>query len=359
VERELLKLEGVVMDSRVRVAINGCGRIGRQLIPLFTEDERFELVAINGASEATRLQLKGLLEFDSVYGWSGVDVGVDEWELSYSGHNIKLLNERGPLAALPWGYLDVDLVIEATGKHVGDIREHTIAGAKKVILSAPAKKPEEDIDATIVLGANEYVYDPKRHHVVSNASCTTNAAAPIFRVLIDEYGVKGGNLTTTHAYTTSQNLLDNRGKDTARARSVSENIIYTDTGVTKALKLVCPAVGDVTAAALRVNSPAGSILRFDPIVLDTPNPPSVEEFNAVLWEAAHSEHQGLIACWDESRGYSFTANMVVGNPASVVVDLTKTYYSTAVGGFYLTTYYDNEAGYSKRLKDLADLMMLG
>lgn len=342
------------MGSPVRVAFNGIGRITRQALPLFAGNG-YEIVAINGVSDVTKKQLRSLLEFDSVYGWTGNTATVEGDRLFFTAagceqQEILLLNERGKLYELPWDDLGIDLVIEATGKHTADVRGNLDAGAKKVILTAPAKKPE-DVDTTIVVGANEQDYDPARHHVVSNASCTTNAAAPIYKVLGNKWGIEGGNITTIHAFTTSQNLLDNRGKDTARARQVAGNIIPTTTGVGKALGLVYPV--PVTATAFRVDSPAGSVLHFDPVVLG--GQPTVEEVKQALFDASRGEYAGIIQCWE--KPYGLTANMVVGNSCSVVVDLASIVYNEQTGGFYITSFYDNECGYSYRLKDLAGLMM--
>ncbi len=326
-----------------RIGINGFGRIGRQSLKAMIErqGEALEVVAINDlAPTATNAHL---FKYDSTYGRYEGEVTAGEGTITIDGREIRAFSERDP-AALPWGDLGVDIVIESTGifTDAGKAQAHRDAGAKKVIISAPAKK--EDI--TVVLGVNEDRYDPAQHHIISNASCTTNGLALPAKVIFDSFGIERGLMTTVHSYTNDQNVLDVFHKDLRRARSAGQNIIPTTTGAAKAVALVIPELkGKFDGFALRVPTPTVSIIDF---VALTTRPVTAESANEALRAAADGPMKGLLGYTEEE----LVSMDFKGDDRSSIVDAA----STMVTGDNLVkviAWYDNEWGYSCRVADLA------
>ncbi len=333
-----------------RVAINGFGRIGRQVFKAILEryPDEIEVVAVNDLTDNETLA--HLLRYDSTYGqFEGeVEATEDRFIVTIGDQRmeIRALAERDP-NSLPWGDLNVDIVIESTGRFTDaeKARAHINAGAKKVIISAPAKG--EDI--TICLGVNDDQYNPEQHHVVSNASCTTNSLAPVAKVLQDRFGIVRGLMTTVHSYTMDQNLLDNIHKDLRRARSAPMNIVPTTTGAAKAVALVIPELkGKFDGFALRVPTPTVSIVDF---VVELARPATVEEVNAAFREAADGDMEGILGVSDEP----LVSSDYIGTEYSTIVDAELT---MAMGDtlFKVVAWYDNEWGYSCRVADLTALM---
>ena len=326
-----------------RIGINGFGRIGRQSLKAILErhPDSLEVVAINDlAPTATNAHL---FKYDSTYGRFDGAVEAGEGEITVNGHPIKAFSERDP-AALPWGELGVDIVIESTGVFTDAEKAaaHRAAGAKKVIISAPAKGE----DLTVVLGVNEGTYDPERHHIISNASCTTNGLALPAKVIWDTFGIEYGLMTTVHSYTNDQNVLDVVHKDLRRARSAGQNIIPTTTGAAKALALVIPELkGRFDGFSLRVPTATVSVIDF---VAVTSKPVSAESANAALLAAANGPVTGLLGFTTEP----LVSSDFRGDERSSIVDGA----STMVAGDHLLkviAWYDNEWGYSCRVADLA------
>ncbi|MGH2416880.1 MAG: type I glyceraldehyde-3-phosphate dehydrogenase [Candidatus Limnocylindria bacterium] len=329
-----------------RIGINGFGRIGRQTLKAILErhSDALEVVAINDlADDETNAHL---FKYDSTYGRFAGEVRAGESEIVVDGHAIKSYSERDP-AALPWGDLGVDIVIESTGIFTDATKAaaHRQAGARKVIISAPAKG--EDI--TLVLGVNEDRYDTEQHHIVSNASCTTNGLALPAKVVFDSFGIERGLMTTVHSYTNDQNVLDVFHKDLRRARSAGQNIIPTTTGAAKAVALVIPELkGKFDGVALRVPTPTVSVIDF---VAVTSRPVTAEEANAALKAAADGPMAGLLGYTEEE----LVSMDFKGDDHSSIVDAA----STMVSGENLLkviAWYDNEWGYSCRVADLAAFM---
>jgi glyceraldehyde 3-phosphate dehydrogenase len=329
-----------------RIAINGFGRIGRQTLRAILErhPEELEIVALNDlAPTATNAHL---FRYDSTYGQYPGEVDATESEIIVDDHRIKAYSEKDP-AALPWGELGVQLVVESTGVFTDaeKARAHLDAGAQKVIISAPAKNE----DLTIVLGVNESRYDPDQHHIVSNASCTTNGLALPAKVVFDSFGIERGLMTTIHSYTNDQPVLDVFHKDLRRARSAGQNIIPTTTGAAKALSLVIPELkGRFDGFSLRVPTPTVSVIDF---VAQTDKPVSVEAANAAFRAAADGPMRGLLGYTEEP----LVSMDFKGDDRSSIVDAT----STMVTGDHLLkviAWYDNEWGYSCRVADLAAFM---
>jgi len=329
-----------------RIGINGFGRIGRQTLKAILDrhPDDLEVVAINDlAPTATNAHL---FRYDSTYGRYHGEVSSGEGTITVDGHEIRALSERDP-AALPWGDLGVDIVVESTGifTDADKAAAHREGGAKKVIISAPAKG--EDI--TIVLGVNEGRYDPAKHHIVSNASCTTNGLALPAKVIFDSFGIERGLMTTIHSYTNDQNVLDVFHKDLRRARSAGQNIIPTTTGAAKAVALVIPELqGRFDGFALRVPTPTVSIIDF---VAITERPVSVDSANQALREAADGPMKGLLGYTEEE----LVSMDFKGDDRSSIIDAP----STMVTGDRLVkviAWYDNEWGYSCRVADLAAFM---
>ncbi|MDQ4125468.1 MAG: type I glyceraldehyde-3-phosphate dehydrogenase [Actinomycetota bacterium] len=328
-----------------RIGINGFGRIGRNFYrALIAKGSPLELVAVNDLGDAETMA--HLLKYDSVHGRFDREVKVSNGGFTIDGQDIKLLSERDP-ANLPWGDLGVDVVIESTGFFTkrGDAAKHVDGGAKKVIISAPAK--EEDV--TIVMGVNHDEYDPANHHIISNASCTTNCVVPLAKVLQDNWGIDKGFMTTCHAYTNDQNTLDLARDDLRRARAAAVNIIPTTTGAAKAASLAMPELkGRLDGLALRVPVPDGSITD---IVAVVNGEPTKDEVNNAYREAAQSTGMKGILEYTED---AIVSSDIVGNPHSCIIDGA----STMVNGNMVKVlgWYDNEWGYSNRLVDLTELV---
>jgi len=325
----------------IRVGINGFGRIGRQVLKAMREyyPEEIDVVAFNDLGDLNTMA--HLFRYDSNYGIYPGTVEVKENAIVVDGDEILALSERDP-ANLPWGELGVDIVIESTGifRDKASASKHIQAGAKKVIISAPAKG--EDI--TIVLGVNEELYDPENHHVMSNASCTTNCLAPAAKVVNDLYGIEKAFMTTIHSYTNDQKILDLPHSDLRRARAAAVNIIPTSTGAAKAVSLVIPELeGKFDGMAVRVPTPTGSLVDFVATVEKTP---SKDELIAAFEEAAGGRMKGVLAVSHEP----LVSNDYIGNSYSSTIDAL----STDVSGnlVKVITWYDNEWGYSCRTADL-------
>jgi glyceraldehyde 3-phosphate dehydrogenase len=327
----------------IRVAINGFGRIGRNVLRAVhqLDDAGIEIVALNDLTDND--MLAHLLKYDSVHGIFDGDVAVSPTGLQVAGREIKVFSERDP-AALPWGDVGVDIVVESTGlfQRRDLAAKHIDAGAKKVIISAPGKN--EDI--TIVLGVNHEKYDPAKHHVVSNASCTTNCLAPVVKVLLEEFGFRRGLMTTVHAYTNDQALLDVPHGDKRRARAAALSMIPTTTGAAKATALVIPEVeGKLDGMAIRVPTPDVSVVD---LVAELERETTEAEVNEAFRRAAAGPLNGILdLCDEELVSIDFT-----GNPHSSIVDGPST--KIIDGGLVkVVSWYDNEWGYSKRVVDLA------
>lgn len=325
----------------IRVGINGFGRIGRQVLKAMREyyPQEIDVVAFNDLGDLNTMA--HLFRYDSNYGIYPGTVEVKENAIVVDGDEILALSERDP-ANLPWGELGVDIVIESTGifRDKASASKHIQAGAKKVIISAPAKG--EDI--TIVLGVNEELYDPENHHVMSNASCTTNCLAPAAKVVNDLYGIEKAFMTTIHSYTNDQKILDLPHSDLRRARAAAVNIIPTSTGAAKAVSLVIPELeGKFDGMAVRVPTPTGSLVDFVATVEKTP---SKDELIAAFEEAAGGRMKGVLAVSHEP----LVSNDYIGNSYSSTIDAL----STDVSGnlVKVITWYDNEWGYSCRTADL-------
>jgi glyceraldehyde 3-phosphate dehydrogenase len=330
-----------------RVGINGFGRIGRNFFRAYLKREPdFEIVAINDLASPD--VLSHVLQYDSNYGPLPVDVTHSDDEISVDGISYRILSEREP-SALPWGELGVDVVVESTGFFTAreGAAQHLEAGAKKVVISAPATDP----DLTVVLGVNDDAYDPDQHHIISNASCTTNCVAPMARVLLDAFGIEQGFMTTAHAYTTEQQLQDQialtrKGKpDLRRMRAAAVNIIPSTTGAAKATALVIPELkGKLDGLALRVPVPVGSITDLVCLLEQDVTADAVRDaFRA----AASNEHwSGIVQYTDDA----IVSSDIVGNPHSLIVDGQ----STMANGRMVKVlgWYDNEWGYSCRLADV-------
>jgi glyceraldehyde 3-phosphate dehydrogenase len=329
-----------------KVAINGFGRIGRLGLRAMLERHKDDLnvVAINDMAD---LQTNAhLFRYDSTYGIFPGRVEVGEGFLNIDGARIAVLNQKDP-SRLPWKQLGVDIVIESTGvfTEAAQVRAHIEAGAKKVIITAPAK----DEDITVVLGVNDSVYDPRKHHIVSNASCTTNCLAPVARVLHDHFGIERGLMTTTHAYTNDQRILDLMHKDLRRARAAAMNIVPTSTGAAKAIGLVMPELkGKLHGLSLRV--PTSTVSVVD-LVADLKKSASVDDLNNAFKNAAEGKLEGIMAYCDEP----LVSSDFRGNPASSIVDGLSTVVLEGKMAKVLS-WYDNEWGYSCRVGDLATLM---
>ncbi|MDE4542330.1 type I glyceraldehyde-3-phosphate dehydrogenase [Thermoanaerobacterium sp. R66] len=326
----------------VKVGINGFGRIGRNFFrAALKKNVDLDIVAFNDLTDAKTLA--HLLKYDSTFGQFEGEVIAKEDSLVVNGKEIKILKETDP-AKLPWKELGVDIVIESTGRFTNkeDAVKHIEAGAKKVIISAPAKN--EDI--TIVMGVNEDKYDPNAHHVISNASCTTNCLAPFAKVLHNKFGIKRGLMTTVHSYTNDQRILDLPHKDLRRARSAAMSIIPTTTGAAKAVALVLPELkGKLNGFAMRVPTPDVSVVD---LVAELEKSVTVEEINAALKEAAENELKGILGYTDEP----LVSMDFKGDSRSSIVDGLSTMVMEG-NMVKVVSWYDNEWGYSNRVVDLA------
>jgi glyceraldehyde 3-phosphate dehydrogenase len=329
---------------KTRIGINGFGRIGRLTLRAMLEyhKDKLEVVAVNDLAD-TRTNAH-LLKWDSVYGRYHGEVAAKDNAIIVDGQEIKVISERDP-AAIAWKDCGADIVIESTGLFTDATRAagHRKGGAKKVIISAPAKNE----DATIVLGVNEDHYDPAKHHVISNASCTTNGIAPAVKVLHQNFGVSKGLMTTIHSYTNDQVVLDTFHKDVRRARAAALNMIPTTTGAAKAVTQVIPELqGKIHGLAFRVPTPTVSVIDF---VCDLDKEVTVEQVNQAFQAASRGPLAGILEfCQEELVSMDFK-----GNPASSIIDGPGT---MVIGGnmVKILAWYDNEWGYSCRLGDLAN-----
>jgi glyceraldehyde 3-phosphate dehydrogenase len=328
-----------------RIGINGFGRIGRNYFrAALAQGADLEIVAVNDLTSPEALA--HLFKYDSVGGRLAETIEVKDGNIVVDGNIIKVLAERDP-AKLPWGELGVDIVIESTGffTKAADAQKHIDAGAKKVLISAPAS----DEDITIVMGVNDGLYDSATHHIISNASCTTNCLGPLAKVINDAFGIERGLMTTIHAYTADQNLQDGPHKDLRRARAAAINMVPTSTGAAKAIGLVLPELkGKLDGYAIRVPVPTGSATD---LTVTVSRETTVAEVNAALKAASETDElRGLLTYTDEP----IVSSDIVGDPASSIFDsgLTK-----VIGNqVKVVSWYDNEWGYSNRLVDLTELV---
>ncbi len=331
-----------------KVGITGFGRIGRLVFRAMSQDPDFDIVACNITGDTA--MAAHLLKYDSVHGIMYDDVHAEEGKLFVDGKEIKVLSDRDP-ANLGWGDLGVDLVIEATG-HFNDgekaIAHIQNAGAKKVLITAPAKN--EDI--TIVMGVNDELYDASQHNIVSNASCTTNCLAPFAKVLLDNFGIKRGYMNTIHAYTNDQMILDHHHKDFRRARAAAMSMIPTTTGAARAVSLVLPELaGKMDGFATRVPTPDGSMVD---LTAELEKDVTVEEINAAMKAAAEGPLKGILQYCEDP----IVSIDIVGNKHSSIFDSKLTMVLGGEGNFVkCISWYDNEWGYSNRVVDLARKMM--
>jgi glyceraldehyde 3-phosphate dehydrogenase len=327
-----------------RIGINGFGRIGRNYLrAALAQNSDLEIVAVNDLSDPK--SLAHLLKYDSVGGRLDAAVSVDGDSIVVNGKSIRVLAERDP-AKIDWAELGVEIVVESTGffTNANDARKHIEAGAKKVIISAPATGE----DATFVIGVNEHLYEPDNHHVISNASCTTNCLAPLVKVFMDNFGIKNGLMTTIHAYTADQNLQDGPHSDLRRARAAAINIVPSTTGAAKAIGVVIPELkGKLDGFALRVPIPTGSITD---LTLISEKAVTVEEINAAYKKAAEGELKGILMYTEDP----IVSSDIVGDPHSSIYDsgLIRVIDNTVK----LSSWYDNEWGYSNRLVELTALV---
>jgi len=325
----------------VKVGINGFGRIGRMVLRAAYKRDDIEFLALNDLTDPNTLA--HLLKYDSVHGVFKAEIEIDENNIIVNGKKIRVISEKDP-GKLPWKDLGVDIVLECTGlfRDRSQASKHIDAGAKKVIISAPAPDP----DITLVIGVNNKQYDPKNHHVISNASCTTNSLAPICKVLLDTFGIEKGLMTTIHSYTTDQRLLDFPHKDLRRARAAAVSMIPTTTGAAKAVSLVIPELaGKMNGMALRVPTPNVSLTD---LVVQLTRPASAQEVNRAFEEASKGSMKGILGYSNEPL-VSIDFN---GITASTVVDALST-MSIGDDMVKVLGWYDNEFGYANRLVDLA------
>lgn len=330
-----------------KVAINGFGRIGRNVFRAALAVPELEIVAVNDLTDAATLA--HLLKYDSVHGTLDAEVAVANEDLQVAGKTIRVTGEKDP-AALPWQDLGVDLVIESTGRFTAmeDASRHLQAGANRVIISAPGK----GVDLTICMGVNEQEFQPDRHRVVSNASCTTNCLAPVAKVLLEQFGIVRGMMTTVHSYTNDQQILDLPHKDLRRGRAAALSMIPTTTGAAKAAALVLPQLkGKLEGMAVRVPTPNVSLID---LVVETEKSTSVGEVNSALQTAAEGSLRGILD-YCEVPLVSVDFN---GSSASSTVDALST---AVIGGTMVKvlSWYDNEWGYSCRIVDLARFLAAG
>ncbi|NLK43397.1 MAG: type I glyceraldehyde-3-phosphate dehydrogenase [Tissierellia bacterium] len=329
----------------MKVGLSGFGRIGRDFLRAYAENDvkDFELVAINASGNLD--DLAHLLKYDTMYGKFKGTVEVVEDGFILNGKKIKVVAHRDPVE-IPWADLGVELVVDSTGafRDREGLSKHIKAGAKKVIVTAPAKG--EDI--TIVLGVNEEKYDPENHHIISNASCTTNCLAPVAKVILENFGITKGLMTTIHAYTNDQQILDKRHKDLRRARAAAANIVPTTTGAAKAVALVLPELkGKLNGFSVRVPVPTVSMVD---VVFEVEKETTAEEVNKALKEASEGKLKGILGYSEEP----LVSSDYVGDPRSSIVDGLST---MVIGNMVkVVAWYDNEWGYSERVLDLVKLV---
>lgn len=332
------------MGMEAKIAINGFGRIGRMVFRKAMEENLLNIVAVNASYPAETLA--HLIKYDSIHGPFKGEVVAEDAALIVNGHRIELLSQRDP-KLLPWKELDVDIVIEATGKFKSKETAgyHLEAGAKKVVITAPGK----DEDVTIVMGVNENEYNPEEHHVISNASCTTNCLAPVVKVLDEQFGIENGLMTTVHSYTNDQKNIDNPHKDLRRARACGQSIIPTTTGAAKALAKVMPQMaGKMHGMALRVPTPNVSLVD---LVVDLKCDVTIDEVNDAFRTASKGSMTGILGITDEPL-VSIDFN---GTEESSIIDALST---MVIGDrkVKVLAWYDNEWGYSSRVVDLTRLV---
>jgi len=330
----------------IRVGINGFGRIGRLVFRACDGDPAIEIVAVNDLTDPATLA--HLLKYDSIHRRFGTTVVAEGDGFSVDGRHVKVTSERDP-AALPWAAMGVDVVVESTGRFTDatQAKAHMDAGAKKVIISAPAKN--EDI--TIVVGVNDGDYDPAAHHIISNASCTTNCLAPFAKVLRDSFGLEQGFMNTIHSYTNDQVILDFPHKDLRRARAAAMSVIPTSTGAAKAIGLVLPDMkGKLDGMSMRVPTPDGSVVDLVAVLKTAV---TKDDINAAMKAAAEGPMVGILEyCTDP-----IVSSDVIGNPASSVFDSLQTMVMGGTGTFVkCVSWYDNEWGYSNRVRDLIKIV---
>jgi glyceraldehyde 3-phosphate dehydrogenase len=326
----------------VKIGINGFGRIGRNYFrAALAQGSELDVVAVNDLTDPKTLA--HLLKYDSILGTLNAEVSVDGDSIVVDGKRIKVLADRDP-GNLPWGELGVDIVIESTGffTNAEKAKAHIAAGAKKVIISAPASNE----DATFVIGVNHTDYDPANHHIISNASCTTNSLAPLAKVFNDAFGIERGLMTTVHAYTADQNLQDGPHSDLRRARAAALSIIPTSSGAAKAIGLVLPELnGKLDGYALRVPVPTGSITD---LTLTASKPVTVDEIKAAYKAAADGPLKGILQYTEDE----IVSRDIVGNPHSSIFDAGLT---RVLGDqVKISAWYDNEWGFSNRMVDLTE-----
>jgi len=326
----------------VRIAINGFGRIGRTVMRNALNNSKVEVVAVNDRMDSKLMAF--LFKHDSVHGPYHGEVSYTEDSMKIDGTIVRALNITDDLLKLPWGDLKIDVVMECTGifRDKEKAGKHIQAGAKKVIISAPGK----NVDGTFALGVNEETYDPMKHHIISNASCTTNCLAPLAKVLFDEFGIERGLMTTIHSYTMDQSLLDTVHKDYRRARAAAMNMIPTTTGAATAVGLVIPELaGKLDGLAIRIPTPNVSLVDLSVVLKRNTN---VEEINAAMKRASEGRMKGVLAYMDEP----LVSTDFVNSTYSSIFDALSTY---CIGGNLakVLAWYDNESGYSARMVDLA------
>jgi glyceraldehyde 3-phosphate dehydrogenase len=329
----------------VRVAINGFGRIGRQILQAGIHDPDIEWIAINDLTDTKTLA--HLLKYDSVHGKSPYPVESDEKNLIVAGKTIKVFAEKDP-TKLPWKDLKIDVVVESTGLFTdkAGAMQHIKAGAKKVLISAPAKDP----DITIVKGVNEHEYKKDKHHIISNASCTTNCLAPMVKVLHDNFGVKRGYMVTAHSYTADQRLVDAPHKDLRRARSAAVSIIPTTTGAAKTVGEVIPSLkGKLDGFAWRVPTPDGSIVQF---TAELEKPADAQKINWLFKQVSEYHMKGVLEYTEDP----IVSRDIIHNPNSCIFDALST---NVIEGNFVSVcgWYDNEWGYSCRMVDVLKLLL--
>lgn len=330
-----------------KVGINGFGRIGRLVFRAMEKDPAFDIVAINDPGSITAAA--HLLKYDSIHGRAYDEVRVDGDSIIVDGRRVRVLSDRDP-RNLPWGELGVELIIESTGffTDANAAHAHIDSGAKKVLITAPAKN--EDI--TIVMGVNDDQYDPEKHHIVSNASCTTNCLAPFAKVLMDSFGIKRGFMNTIHSYTNDQKVLDQSHKDLRRARAANLSMIPTTTGAARAVSLVLPELkGKLDGFATRVPTPDGSMVD---LTVELEREVTVEEVNEAIKAAAEGPMKGILAYVEDP----IVSMDIVGDSHSSLFDSKLTMVLGGKGNLVkCVSWYDNEWGYSNRVKDLAKIML--
>jgi len=328
----------------IKVGINGFGRIGRNIMRAAMAHDDIDIVAVNDLTDAGTLA--HLLKYDSILGNLGADISAKGTTISVDGDAFEVLSQKDP-AALPWKSLGVDVVFESTGRFTGrdDAAKHVTAGAKRVIITAPAKKP----DVTVLMGVNHETYDASKHQIISNASCTTNCLAPMAKVLHENFGITQGWMTTVHSYTNDQQLLDLPHKDLRRARAAALSIIPTTTGAATAVGEVMPELkGKLDGISMRVPTPNVSCVD---LVANLEKATTAEEINAAFKKAADGPLQGILQYVEEP----LVSIDFRGNPHSSIIDAP---YTKVMGGTFVKalSWYDNEWGYSSRCVDLLRFM---